>query len=270
MKKYALIGENISYTLSPLIHSVIYEKTGIEASYDIIDCKREELPVVVEKLKEYDGFNITKPHKQNILPYLQNSELKSVNTVAISDGKFYGYSTDGYGFSRDLKLKFGNVSGTALVLGAGGVAGVIVKELIKLGVKVYITNRTQERAEALAAETGATACKLDEIAPDLIVNCTSCGYNEGENPASKGGLTKNGLAVKTDKVKWVYDTIYAPPETELLKSFPLAQRSNGFGMLILQGVEADRIMCGVEIDDDTEAEIYRTALERITKQEKRK
>ena len=129
--------------------------------------------------------------------------------------------------------------------------------------EVYIANRTHERAEKLAAETGAKACKLGDIAPDLIVNCTSCGYREGENPAAKDGLIKNGLAVRTDNLKWVYDTIYAPPQTEFLKSFPHAKRANGFGMLVLQGVEADRILCDIEIDDAKEKEIYNAALEKF-------
>ncbi len=260
MKRYALIGHHIAYSLSPLIHEAIYKKLGLDATYEIIDVGVEELCKTVEKLKGYDGFNVTKPHKLNVIPFLEKTPLKSVNTVAVKDGVMTGYSTDGYGFSRDVKLKFGNVYGKALVLGAGGVAGVIASELKSMGLDVYVTNRTREKAERLAVEIGVTACKIDEIEADFIVNCTSCGFNEGENPAALEGRTENGLAVKADKVKWAYDTIYSPPETEFLKSFPLAQKANGYGMLILQAIEADRIMCKTEIDERTEMEIYREVL----------
>ena len=260
MKKYALLGHHISYTLSPLIHEIIYKKIGLDAVYEIVDEGKENLPNAVKKLKTYEGFNITKPHKQNIIPYLTKPTLESVNTVTVKNGVMTGYSTDGYGFTRDIQKRFRKIYGKALVLGAGGVAGVIAKELKNMGLKVYITNRTQEKAEALAKSLGIKAVNIDEIAPDFIVNCTSCGFNRGENPACKEGKTELGLVVKSENIKWAYDTIYSPPETDFLKSFPFAQKANGYGMLILQAVEADRIMCEVDIDERTEDEIYEETL----------
>lgn len=267
MKRYALIGHNISYSLSPLIHEVIFAKIGVDATYELLSASEDELPSLMEKLRSYDGFNITKPHKQNVLPYLTDNQLKSVNTVVVKDGKFYGYSTDGYGFMRDIALQFGSVSGKALILGAGGVARVIAYELKKAGMDVYVYNRTAEKARLLADELGVTACALDEVSADFIVNCTSCGFNRGENPACKNGKSENGLAVKTDKVKWVYDTIYSPPETDFLKSFEGVKKANGWGMLVLQGVQADRLLCDKEISEETEKEIYREILEKLAKKQ---
>ena len=129
MKKFCLLGHNISYSLSPLIHKRIYEATGFDATYELLSVSLDELPAAVEKLKSYDGFNVTKPHKLNILPYLSGEHPLSVNTVRVTGGRLYGYSTDGYGFTRDIKLRFGNVCGNALVLGAGGAARVVVEEL---------------------------------------------------------------------------------------------------------------------------------------------
>ncbi len=260
MKKYCLLGHNISYSLSPFIHERIYKATGYEASYELLSVSAEELPEKVELLKGYDGFNITKPHKQNILPYLTGEHPKSVNTVCVRDGKLYGYSTDGYGFTRDLKIRFGEVSGQALVLGAGGVARVVVEELKNLGLDVCIYNRTEEKADKLAAEFGVKKVNREDVSPDLIVNCTSFGFNPGENPL----LNDRGeIAVDRSKVKWVYDTIYSPPQTEFLKSLAFAECANGYGMLILQAVEADRIMCGLDIPDKLERKLYNEILNEL-------
>lgn len=259
MKRFALIGHDIGYSLSPLVHGEIYRAMGYEAEYELISLTKEELPAAVPYLRSLDGFNITKPHKQNIIPFVKTT-LKSVNTVKVEKGRMYGFSTDGYGFTRDLEISFGKVSGTALVLGAGGAARVVAGELVGLGLDTHIWNRTPEKARALGAETGAVfAPSRRDVKADLVVNCTSFGFNPGENPA----LDERGLAIDPSCVKWAYDTIYSPPETEFLKSFPLAERRNGWGMLILQAVQADRIMCGLDISDEREREIYDRLLARL-------
>lgn len=265
-RKLALIGKDISYSLSPLIHGEIFREMGYDATYELFSVDKDELPALVKKLKsEYVGFNITKPHKQNILPYLDDTDLKSVNTVRVDGDKLHGYSTDGYGFSRDLKIRFGEkIHGTALVLGAGGVARVIVDELKKLGFDVYIRNRTVARAEALADEFGAHVAD-ESVKPDLVVNCTSYGFNRGENPAlafdEQSG--RDHWVFNDGRLKWMYDTIYSPPVTDFLASFPSAERANGLGMLILQAIEADRIMCGFDIDDDLEKKLYADIMRKI-------
>jgi shikimate 5-dehydrogenase len=76
------------------------------------------------------------------------------------------------------------------------------------------------------------------------------------------------MQINAQNVKWVYDTIYSPPETEFLKSFPNVKKANGYGMLILQAVQADRIMCEKEISKSQENEIYELAMARITKGER--
>lgn len=257
MKRLALIGHNISYSLSPYIHDKIFKKTGFEASYELISLSKEELSESVERLLDYDGFNITKPHKQSILPYLTDNKLKSVNTVRVENGKMYGYSTDAYGFIRDVHIRFGSICGKALVLGAGGVAGVIVEALKKEGLDVYIWNRTKEKANDMAREYGVKSVEREDVAPDLIVNCTSCGFNRGENPMAD---SSGKLAVDISNVKWAYDTIYSPPETDFLACFS-CQKANGLGMLVLQAVEADRIMCGLDITEQAEREIYDEIME---------
>ncbi len=262
MKKYALIGENISYSLSPLIHEAIYEKMGFSGNYELISVSKDELGELCTRLKsEYSGFNVTKPHKQNIVEFLEFADGKSVNTVSVKNGVMRGTTTDGYGFTRDLKLNFGEVSGKALVLGAGGVSRVIVAELKNMGMDVYVYNRTRETGEALARETGVKYAEREDVCPDLLVNCTSFGLHKGENPV----LDAHGnVAVNAQNLKWVYDTIYSPPVTDLLKTFPSAKNVNGLGMLILQAIEADRIMCDFDIDEQTEWRLYREIKEKCS------
>ena len=264
-RKLALIGKDISYSLSPMIHGEIFREMDYDATYELFSVDVAELPMLVEKLKsEYVGFNVTKPHKQNILPFLDDYDLKSVNTVRVDGDKLHGASTDGYGFSRDLKIRFGEkIKGTALVLGAGGVARVIAPELKKIGFDVYIRNRTVSKAEELAAELGLKVAD-ESVKPDLIVNCTSYGFNRGENPALAYDENGRDRWVFNDaRVKWMYDTIYSPPVTDFLASFPSAERANGLGMLILQAIEADRIMCGFDIDDDLEKKLYCDIMRKI-------
>ncbi len=256
MQKYALIGRDISYSRSPEIHNEIYKTVGVDAQYEVISLREDELEnFVLQARRNLNGFNVTKPYKEKIIPYLDYAQGKSVNTVVNRQGKLYGYSTDGYGFSRHIQMEFGKITGKALVLGAGGVSRVIIPELQNNGFEVYLWNRTKDKGVALANELKATYCEREEISPDLIVNCTSFGFNAGENPLQSEGK----IVVDGKSVKWVYDTIYSPPETELLKTFPHAKNLNGYGMLILQAVEADRIACG-RITQEQEEKIYETLI----------
>lgn len=265
MRKFALIGQDISYSLSPFIHGEIFKKMDYSASYELISVPADGLPALVEKLRaEYDGFNVTKPHKQNIIPFLDGNPPKSVNTVKIEGDKMYGFSTDGYGFEQDVKIRFGKIYGKAMVLGAGGVARVVAKELKDMGLDVYIWNRTREKAEALAAELGVRFAERQDIKPDFTVNCTSCGFKRGENPAvGKGEDGGDYVLVDELRVKWAYDTIYSPPVTDFLRHYSSAKTANGYGMLVLQAIEADRIMCGFEIDEMLERELYSDIMDKI-------
>lgn len=269
MKKFALIGHNISYSLSPLIHGEIFRKMGLDATYELISVEKQELPLLAERLRrDYDGFNVTKPHKENIIPFLDGQPPKSVNTVRIENGKMFGFSTDGYGFTKDLKICFGDIGkigGDALILGAGGVARVIIEELKNQGFDVYVWNRTRDKAEKLCEEFGVRFMRLQDIKPDLVVNCTSCGLRKGENPlvgADDDGTVRNLL--DRHRVKWAYDTIYSPPQTDFLYCNRASKTANGLGMLILQAIESDRIMCGFDIDEMLEREIYNELMDKLT------
>lgn len=252
MKHYALLGHNISYSLSPKIHNIIYDYMDFDGDYRLISLSEEELDKAQPMLKELNGFNVTKPHKINIIKHLDNdfSSCGSVNTVTVNKGEMSGYSTDGIGFLRHLKSVFKDLDNSAaLVLGAGGVAKVIVKELIACCGKVYVYNRTIDKARELTAEFGALIAD-ETIKPSLIVNCTSFGYNSDENPLPR--------QFDLSQLKFAYDTIYNPPKTEFLSSCERAgaKCTNGLGMLINQAIEADKIMCGFALNDSQYDELY--------------
>lgn len=253
--KSGLIGEDISYSLSPYIHRRICARFGDEVDYRLYSVSAADLSELIPTLTDLDGFNVTKPHKRAIGEFLTGPHPESVNTVVIKGGKMFGHSTDGYGFRGDIKRRFGEVKGTALVLGAGGVAGVIVDELKASGMDVCLANRTEQRGRELAARHGVRFMSRAQVKPDMIVNCTSCGYKAGENPAADDD---GKLVISPENVRWVYDTIYSPAETELLKSYPRAARANGLGMLVLQAIEARRIISGYDIGAADEDELYLT------------
>lgn len=252
MKRYALLGENIEYSLSPLIHSVIYEEYGLEAEYSLMSVDKTRLARAVKTLRnQYDGFNVTKPFKQDIISYLDKDQsgLDSVNTVVCADGKLTGYNTDGYGFSKSAADAFGELGGmSVLVMGAGGVAQTVVPELIKAGASVYVYNRTSDKEKLLCEKTGAVSVSSVfakgpdgkfGFAPELAVNCTVLGLSDKQNPFAL--FSDSGL-------KLAYDTIYR--ETEFLKQAKKAgaKCEDGLSMLIYQAIKADEIMCGIKVD----------------------
>ena len=248
MKKFALLGHDIGYSLSPKIHDCIYRYFGTDASYTLLSVPREELPAAVDVLRSYDGFNVTKPYKLEILRYLDEdkSGIGTVNTVVSDNGRLTGYTTDGFGFMRHFEMAYGSPRGRrCLVLGAGGVARIIVPELVAAGADVAVFNRTEARAAELAGEFGCSALRRAETAgyrPHIVVNCTSCGLKRGENPLPP---------IDKTELEFAYDTIYSPPVTDFMKSCaPVARTENGLGMLILQAIKADEYLLKIDTMSD--------------------
>ncbi len=263
MYKLGLLGQGISYTLSPLVHGAIFDYLGVEGTYDVFDTPPESFSDTVKKMREtLDGFNVTKPYKEKIIPLLDEdkSGCGAVNTVAVKDGKAVGCNTDGSGFIRSFSEGWELGGGeSVLVLGAGGAAKVVAKTLKDSGFEVYVHNRTAEKSKSLVRETGAREWCGGEAA--AVVNCTSCGLKKGDNP-----LDLLGGALDLKKVAYAYDLIYSPPETDFLATLKKmgARTKNGLDMLIYQAVRADEIILGVSLTDGDYREIKRNVL-RIAK-----
>jgi shikimate dehydrogenase len=254
--KAAVIGDPISHSLSPKIHNSLLKKYGIDGSYEAILVKKGELKSAIDEMKKngFAGFNVTIPHKEEVFKICdyksKTAELTgAVNTVVFTeDQKLFGHNSDVDGFLNNLKNSnpdFDLNGKNAFVIGAGGAARAIVYGLIKSGAKkIFITNRTQDRAAELiknfanfSAEKNCTIEFLDEKTfaetldkCDFLTNSTSLGM-DGQEPL------KLDLK-KLKKEAMVYDIVYKPLMTELLKSAQARKNkiTTGIGMLVFQAL----------------------------------
>ena len=272
--KFALLGHPLAHSMSPFLHQRLFEAAGVQASYELLDAVPEELDAAVERLREFDGFNITIPYKQSILPYLDEvdgtaSFFGSVNTVKNEGGRLIGCSTDGDGFLRALREAGLDPAGrTVLLLGAGGAARAAAPKLARAGAeRVYVCNRTPERAAQLCAgdpagrlaPAGMDGETLARLAPrcSLLVNCTSLGM-EGTG----GQFDDLSFVDALPGGAGVFDLIYSPAETGLLRrargrGLPAA---NGLGMLIWQAVLALEFFLDRPLDGPAMARLLREAM----------
>lgn len=269
-KKAAVIGYPIAQSLSPFIHTHWMEQVGLEGSYQAIEVAPEDLREFVENAHNsgLSGFNVTVPHKTEIIPFLDKiapiaRQMGAVNTVKISEsGELTGFNTDGIGLVTHLKTTVADYpqDKPALVLGAGGAARAAALGLLTENIPmVMMTNRTREKAEAIASEIGRGRMTVvdwndrqDAVkAAGLIINTTVLGM-AGQYPLE---MDLSGAAKDTV----VYDIVYKPLETELLANAKaLGLRTvDGLGMLVHQGAAAFKIWFGHEVgfDDDLRSKL---------------
>ncbi len=210
--RHGLIGHPLAHSLSPLIHESLLASAGLRGSYALYDIAPEELGRRLPSLMdELDGFNVTIPHKEAILPFLDSldasaAEFGAANTVF----RRRGHNTDRIGFRcEQLPLSGRRV----LVVGAGGVSRMLVFEAIRAGARVTVASRTFERSVRLAAELGAMAVPLESLAGaepfDAILN----GSPAGMWPHTAELPVPEALARAAETL---YDTIYNPLATRLL------------------------------------------------------
>ncbi|WP_135302402.1 shikimate dehydrogenase [Haloarcula amylovorans] len=243
MDVYGLIGNPVGHSLSPPMHEAGYEALGIDAKYVTFEPAADEGAVAVEAADRLGvaGLNVTIPFKQDVLDAVSLDPLAerigAVNTIDFDGGTPTGYNTDAVGAVRALEHHGIELSGTAVVVGAGGAGRAVAFGLADEGMTVRIANRTEWKARDLAAEvpdaSGHGLDGLDELLADadVLVNCTSVGMDEDETPVPAGGL-HGGLAV--------LDAVYSPLETRLLRDAAAvgATTVDGAWMLLYQGVEA--------------------------------
>ncbi len=267
MKKLAIIGYPVSHSFSPAMHNFISKKMNASYNYEAVEVAPGEVAAAVEKLKNDGvcGFNVTAPHKFEIMNYLDeiSDEARrygSVNTVVNKDGKLYGYNTDAEGFYMSL-LYEGIIPQNKhiLILGAGGAAQPVALNLAEKGAaSVTVVNRTREKAErikkhikeCIGYEIG-TSLSRDHY--DIVINCTTLGMGDNKEmcPLSDFSVIDEGSSV--------IDMIYNPAETLLLKRAKElgAKTLNGLGMLIFQGILAYRLFTGIDVPDSIADEILK-------------
>lgn len=246
-----LIGYPVSHSLSPRIHGYWLEKHGIEGEYKLFTTKPARLrqTILHMRRKPIAGFNLTIPHKQAVMDYLDTvdsvaTRIGAVNTVIAKNGKLTGTNTDAYGFITSLKAALGDLTpylANVVILGAGGATRAVIVALQDEGAQtITLTNRTFATAETLADQFGINALPWevrDELISDatLLINTTSLGM-EGHPPLA---LAAPSCAV--------IDIVYAPLETELLKAAKHAGHPaiDGLGMLLYQAQAAFAAWYGI-------------------------
>jgi shikimate dehydrogenase len=234
-----------------MLHSYWFGQQGIDATYELVDLLPEELEDFFALYRQagWIGGNVTVPHKLAVIQYLDavNDDARAmgaVNTIWWNDGVLTGGNTDSQGFMGNLDERAPGWDGDArraVLVGAGGAARAAAYGLVKRGLDVAICNRTAARAEDLADRFGAkvSAHGMEELPAlladaDLLVNTTSLGM------IGQPALAIDLATLKPGAV--VYDVVYVPLETDLLKQ--AAARGHptvdGLGMLLHQGVEGFR------------------------------
>ena len=275
--RVGIIGYPLGHSISPAFQQAAFDELGIDTRYETWATPADELAARVESLRADDvlGANVTVPHKQAVMPLLDEilpvaESIGAVNTIINREGFLIGANTDAAGFTRSLEeeARFSAARKRALIVGAGGAARAVAFGLAWEGVsEMVIVNRTPERAVELASDVSeATAAEtqgggLDGISGsdgvDLIVNCTSIGMAGGPDP--------NGVPPIKDLLGrgvLVCDLVYNPQETPLLA---LARERGarvlgGIGMLVYQGAASFEFWTNREPPEDI---MYAAALKAL-------
>ena len=250
-KIFGLIGYPVKHSLSPLMHNAAFSRLKIKAKYKLFPLEERQLKDFLSglKIKGICGLNVTIPHKEKVLEYINSASegvraIGAANTLVIDKtGKAKAHNTDCLGFIRhikELKVKPKKVA----IIGAGGASKAVIFALIKLKaqeISIYDIDKFRvlalvNRVNQLFPECRARAvARIDELAlsdKDLLINASPVGMKDTDSLLIESSNLHKDL--------FVYDLIYNPGETKLLKAAKAAgcRYSNGLGMLLYQGVEA--------------------------------
>lgn len=269
-QRLAVIGDPISHSLSPLMHNFLIAHFDLPFQYEALRVSSGELPNAVARLRrgELAGVNVTIPHKQAIIPLLDDlvgaaQRIGAVNTVVSSNGVLLGHNTDVIGFRRTLESSGINVAQEEIVvLGAGGAAAAVLFSLLEMRAgMIYISNRDRARAERLRKTFSEEDQERVRIiswperlellqlpAVSIILNTTSLGMtpNIEGSPLPASAFRSDMTAI---------DLVYNPYETKFLREAKQAgvKIVPGLPMLIYQGVAALQLWSGQKLDI---AEVY--------------
>lgn len=247
MKKFGLLGEKLGHSYSKEIHELFFKRENIEAKYELIEKNIENLPEVLENIREgkYNGINVTIPYKVEIMQYLDRisdiaKKIGAVNTVTCKNGKLIGENTDYFGFLKTLKMNEIKIEDTkVLVLGTGGAAKAIYNVLVDEGSsKIFLATLSQNKKLSLRQQDRTIHYgeikNLRDV--DIIVNCTPLGmFPVIDNcPLNESNLID---------CKYLIDIIYNPKETLLIKKYKAkgTKTVNGLTMLITQAIKSEEI-----------------------------
>jgi shikimate dehydrogenase len=255
---YCIIGDPIEHSLSPALHNAAFTSLHLNSTYIAYKVQRDELEPAVASLKSVNisGFNVTMPHKIEILNFVDKKDTSvkkagAVNTVKNYHGELEAFNTDIVGFINPLHKRKVDFSGmVVLLLGAGGAARAIVAALGEVGgiSKIYVSSRNEMKLNQLINAgkdiglecIGAKTNKINTLSEssDLIINATPLGMSHEPSPISYRNISERSI---------VYDIVYNPIITPLISN---AKRANaiviyGYEMLLEQAAESFKIWTGM-------------------------
>ena len=260
---YGVIGCPIEHTFSPAIHNTMAKTLNKDMIYEAFRVEKDNLESAIKGAYSLGikGLNVTVPHKVEVMKCLCDIDKRAkvigaVNTLKYTENGYVGYNTDIIGVYYAIKNKGFDVKGkTVLLLGAGGAGNACGVMAADKGAKMlYIANRTVSKADKLAEsiraeypDTEIKTLSIDDIPNvDIVLNATVIGFgeNKGLSPIKDTGF------YKAKGVEMVFDAIYSPWETQLLKDCRKEGITgiNGFDMLVYQAVAAEEIWFDEEID----------------------
>ncbi len=261
MKKYLVIGNPIEHSLSPALHNYWIKKNNIDARYEKKLIQENDIARVVHEIKDdkIHGINVTVPFKKSVIPFLDQLTSRaiitqSVNTIFKEGDAVIGDNTDIGGFSLSLKhINYNSKNKKVFILGAGGVTPSIIVAIQTVS-KIYLSNRTKEKAENLKKmklHKNIEIIEWNQIGKntpdfDMIINTTSLGLKDNDE------IKLNYNTIGTNKL--FYDVIYNPSKTNFLKKGKALgnQIENGKMMFIYQAQLAFDLWHGIlpEIDKE--------------------
>jgi shikimate dehydrogenase len=264
------------------VFQAAFDTAGIEARYDAWPVAPDDLEAKMSELRMDDvlGANVTIPHKEAVIPFLDRvderaQQVGAVNTIVNEGGQLVGHNTDVSGFARSLKddAGFDPKQKRTAIIGAGGAARAVALALVEGGATlVFVAGRSVRRVDKLVADLrpvtspGITLTwsyymdgTFQRLLPDvdLLVNCTPIGTKasdtNGKSPVDAEYLPSNGI---------VFDLVYNPPETPLLKAAKErgAKPLSGLGMLVYQAADSFRLWTGKDAPVEKMMEAGKAAL----------
>lgn len=233
--RFGVAGDPVAHSKSPAMHAAAFAELGLEAEYQLLPLVPELFAETVKALpgSGFRGINVTIPHKAAALAVADTASdaaraIGAANTLTFADGAIHADNTDAPGMIAAI----GEVSGSALVLGAGGTARAAVWALKNAGASVSVWNRTAERAAGLAEEFGTVHVESTGAGGghDLIVNTTAVGMGVGEDEDSVlEALALDLSAIRPEAV--VVDFVYREGGS------PLTNAARAHGLRVVDGPE---------------------------------
>jgi 3-dehydroquinate dehydratase / shikimate dehydrogenase len=268
-KLYGVLGKPLGHSLSPAIHNSAFAARGIDALYLPLEAAGIDDFMEFQSSVPLHGISVTIPYKEDIRTRLQSisveaEKIGAINTLIRTENGWHGENTDVDGFLRPLQNRMNPHGLRAVILGAGGAARAIVHGLSARGASICVMDIDPDRARRLAETLGVECAdrnQLPSLRWDLLVNATPVGMfpKMEESPVPAEWLTG----------EWVYDLVYNPVETRLLRE--AAARGlgviRGKEMFLAQAIRQQELWCGLPVPERAMQDAFRAALDAETRKQ---